>query len=654
MKNITRKVISCLMAIAVAVAFTPIALAGADSSSPTTAAPQLTAAAHVQNIGDQAAVTVGVGDIATVGTSGQSLRVESISLSLANSEAAEGEDYQIRYSAHVQNIGWQDWAADGAIAGTSGQSLRLEAFKIELNERLAATYDVWYRVHAQNFGWMAWTSNGSLAGSSGYAYRLEAVQVVLLPKGSAAPAATDQTYDKAFTRYEGDGSINYSAQVQNVGWQTYVSDGATSGTTGQNLRLEALKINTTIENLSVEYSAHVQNIGWQDYVADDTMIGTVGQGLRVEAFKIRLTGSAAENYDIWYRVHDANWGWMGWTSNDGIAGSVGCAQVVQAVEIQLLPKGSEAPGDTTNPYYNAPTITYSGQVQNIGWTSEVTNGALCGTSGQNLRLESLKVSYGSDQVSGGISYRGYVQNIGWQDWVSDGTMAGTEGQSLRMEAINIKLTGDAADVFDIYYRVHVQNWGWTGWACNGANCGSSGLSYRIEAIEIQVVGKSAAAPGSTAYTFSDETGFMNPYYKYIQRANQYGSSTGWLMLVDCTANNVVVLNGSSRNWKIYAVWRCGTGMLSMPTVKGVFSIYTKGYSFIDKDNVCKCFYYSGFYGNYLFHSILYQKWLSAPDDRYTYDANLGGNISHGCVRLATQNAKWVYDNIPIGTTVVSF
>ena len=30
------------------------------------------------------------------------------------------------------------------------------------------------------------------------------------------------------------------------------------------------------------------------------------------------------------------------------------------------------------------------------------------------------------------------------------------------------------------------------------------------------------------------------------------------------------------------------------------------------------------------------------------------NLSHGCVRLQIDNAKWIYDNIPSGTKVVTF
>ncbi|WP_418253284.1 L,D-transpeptidase [Gordonibacter urolithinfaciens] len=37
--------------------------------------------------------------------------------------------------------------------------------------------------------------------------------------------------------------------------------------------------------------------------------------------------------------------------------------------------------------------------------------------------------------------------------------------------------------------------------------------------------------------------------------------------------------------------------------------------------------------------------------RNVQDGRLGMNLSHGCVRLAIENAKWIYDNIPSGTKV---
>ena len=46
-------------------------------------------------------------------------------------------------------------------------------------------------------------------------------------------------------------------------------------------------------------------------------------------------------------------------------------------------------------------------------------------------------------------------------------------------------------------------------------------------------------------------------------------------------------------------------------------------------------------------SIIYDdKGFNIKDDR------LGVAISHGCIRLATSSAKWIYDNIPEGTPII--
>lgn len=57
-----------------------------------------------------------------------------------------------------------------------------------------------------------------------------------------------------------------------------------------------------------------------------------------------------------------------------------------------------------------------------------------------------------------------MQSNGWKNWVSDGAIGGTTGEAKRMEAIRIRLTGEAANHYDIYYRVHTQTYGWLDWA----------------------------------------------------------------------------------------------------------------------------------------------------------------------------------------------
>ena len=92
-------------------------------------------------------------------------------------------DGGIKYSAHVENIGWQNWKAGGNVAGTVGQNLRMEAIRIELAGGAERHYDIYYRAHVENAGWLGWAKNGEPAGSAGACLRMEAIQIQLVEKG---------------------------------------------------------------------------------------------------------------------------------------------------------------------------------------------------------------------------------------------------------------------------------------------------------------------------------------------------------------------------------------------------------------------------------------------------------------------------------------
>lgn len=55
-------------------------------------------------------------------------------------------------------------------------------------------------------------------------------------------------------------------------------------------------------------------------------------------------------------------------------------------------------------------------------------------------------------------------------------------------------------------------------------------------------------------------------------------------------------------------------------------------------------------GGILFHSVWYYKMDPSTLSATQYN-KLGTAASHGCVRLTVADAKWIYDNCPIGTTV---
>ena len=131
------------------------------------------------------------------------------------------------------------------------------------------------------------------------------------------------------------------------------------------------------------------------------------------------------------------------------------------------------------------------------------------------------------------------------------------------------------------------------------------------------------------------------------KAQQYSSKTKWMILVDTKKNRVGVFNGSKGNWVQKKDWICTSGAKATPTVKGQFTVGSKGKVF---GHGYSCWYYTQFYGDYLFHSILYNPGSMTS----IQDGRLGINASHGCVRLSLNNAKWIYNNIPKGTKVVVY
>ena len=276
-----------------------------------------------------------VGDGKTSGIVGKSKRLEALKVSLCDLPY----NGNIEYSTHIQDYGWQSYKKNGNISGTVGESKRLEALKIRLTGDINNYYDVYYRVHVQNIGWLSWTSNDSKAGTEGFALRIEAIEICLVEKGKNAPGDTSRPFVE-------QGNVEYSSYVQNIGWQNYVSNGLNSGTVGQCLRLEAIKIklgNNSYEG-NIEYSTHVQDYGWMNYVSNDSVSGTTNQAKRIEAIKIRLTGEISNYYDVFYRVQCQDIGWLGWTANDRVAGTMGGSYRVEAFEIKLYPKFITNPG----------------------------------------------------------------------------------------------------------------------------------------------------------------------------------------------------------------------------------------------------------------------------------------------------------------------
>lgn len=296
--------------------------------------------------------------------------------------------------------------------------------------------------------------------------------------------------------------VSYKTHVQTFGWQDWVSNGGSAGTTGLAKRLESIQIKTSMPAAEggIRYRTHVQTYGWLDWVSDGASSGTTGEYKRLEAIQIELTGTLATQYDVYYRVHAQTFGWLDWACNGASAGSAGYAKRLEAIQIVLVPKGEKAPGSTADSYRELPpSVVYQSYLPG-SWQGTVSDNTISGTVGQAKAIEGIRVSLQDKANSfpgSSIEYCTYLQTYAWQNWSANGETSGKVGSGKRMEAIQVKLTGAIASVYDVYYRVHVQTFGWLDWACNGQPAGTSDYAKRVEAVQIVLVKKGEAAPGST-------------------------------------------------------------------------------------------------------------------------------------------------------------
>ncbi|WP_346216648.1 N-acetylmuramoyl-L-alanine amidase [Caldifermentibacillus hisashii] len=273
------------------------------------------------------------------GTMGKAKQMEAISINLKNTTTFPGG---IIYSTHVQDLGWLTNVTGGNISGTVGQGKQMEAIKINLTGEIANYFDIYYRVHVEDIGWMDWAKNGQTAGTEGLVKQIEAIEVKLVEKGGNAPGSTSKPFLLKPT-------IVYQSHVQDYGWMKVASNGHTSGTTGQNKRMEAIAINLEGSSSiggSITYSTYIQDMGWVSWVTNGQISGTVGLAKRMEAIKININGEVANYFDVYYRTHIQDYGWLGWAKNGMVSGSVGIGKKVEAIEIKLVPKGR---GDAVNP-----------------------------------------------------------------------------------------------------------------------------------------------------------------------------------------------------------------------------------------------------------------------------------------------------------------
>lgn len=140
------------------------------------------------------------------------------------------------------------------------------------------------------------------------------------------------------------------------------------------------------------------------------------------------------------------------------------------------------------------------------------------------------------------------------------------------------------------------------------------------------------------YSTEVKTAFVN--YK------GYSSKTKYLIWISHYTQQVSIFEGSKGKWKMIRTFICATGTAKNHSPRGVFKITykEKGWFYTSTKEL----YVTHYKGRNSFHTR--PLWNNGSVQNPT----IGKPASHGCVRCYNQDAKYIYDKMPIGTTVVSY
>lgn len=155
------------------------------------------------------------------------------------------------------------------------------------------------------------------------------------------------------------------------------------------------------------------------------------------------------------------------------------------------------------------------------------------------------------------------------------------------------------------------------------------------------------------YFLSDDGNKPNAFdYKYFYtdmsrfvNENNIKSPTNYLLTTDLKNKDTYVFEKEDGKWVQLYKWKCTIGKAETPTITGMFYINGRKPSFGTENYSVK--YATRIKDGYYYHSILYDS-----TGTYVIDARLGQALSHGCIRLDPQNAKWIYENILDTTPVI--
>lgn len=138
-------------------------------------------------------------------------------------------------------------------------------------------------------------------------------------------------------------------------------------------------------------------------------------------------------------------------------------------------------------------LAYRTHVAIYGWSDWKFEKQLTNSLDQNLDIQAVRINFAKKFCN--VYYSVYYnEQEGWSQEVVNGQVAGTTGQAKSIFGIKIRLDEVGAKDFDILYRVHKFDGTWSVWAENGAEIISD---QKLNSLQIKLERKKTSDIGFT-------------------------------------------------------------------------------------------------------------------------------------------------------------
>ncbi|ADL41986.1 ErfK/YbiS/YcfS/YnhG family protein [Caldicellulosiruptor obsidiansis OB47] len=143
--------------------------------------------------------------------------------------------------------------------------------------------------------------------------------------------------------------------------------------------------------------------------------------------------------------------------------------------------------------------------------------------------------------------------------------------------------------------------------------------------------------------------FLNPLTKEevekFVNSQLKNEKSNYFIWVDLWRLSIYLLKKENNEYFLIKTIDCSAGAEYTPTLRGYFKSKAKVYKFYNEHYRAGAMYALVYSGNYMIHSVITNR------EGKIVDNSIIKRNSHGCIRVPMNDAKYIYDHVPVGSVV---